>query len=981
MASLEQLNTGFAFTHLRGYTTRPHEFHTRRSIAKPRTFLSLSSQTHQDHSSTLTSHSGHKLPFLEEITNLCDSGNLHEALAFLQVDPQKDALSNSLTIKEALGMLIQACGQRYDVETGRELHELVRKSIHYCNDSVLNTRLISMYAMCGWPKDSLRLFRSCQRKNLFMWNAVISGLTRNELYGDAILMFEEMISSTEFLPDNFTFPCVIKACSVLVDVSLGKVVHGMAIKMGLVFDVFVGNALITMYGKYHFVEEASKVFHLMPERNLVSWNSVIWGFVESGFSRESFKMLTEMLEGEDELLPDVATTVTLLPLCARELNVGMGRGLHGLTVKLGQSADLRVSNALVDMYLKSGYLLEGQMLFDKNVNKNVVSWNTIIGNFSAKGETCIVYDYLRKMQSQWKEVKVDEVTVLNVLPVCSDKSQVLSLKELHGYSLRHGLHHDELVANALVAAYAKCEMLRSAELVFQYIETQTVNSWNALIGGYAQNNDPGKALDSFIQMTNSRLQPDSFSVGSLLSACSRLKSLKHGKQIHGFAVRNGIADTFIDISLLNLYSQCGKPLSARLLFDRMKDKTLVSWNAMITSYSQNGLPNEALDLFRKLVSAGIRPFEIATVSALGACSQQSTLLLGREVHCYAIKALLAEDAYVSCTIIDMYAKCGCIKESRRVFDGLRFKDVASWNAVIAAYGAYGNAEEAVKLFEKMSNELDQIPDDLTFLGILMACSHAGLVEKGLKYFNQMDMYQINPELEHYACLIDMLSRAGRLEDAMRIVNDMPMEPDARIWGSLLSSCRTFGALKMGEEIADKLLKMEPDKAENYVLLSNLYAGSGKWDDVRKVRQVMKEKNLHKDAGCSWIELGGKLYSFIVGDNLLPEAQEIRRMWRRLEEKISILGYKPNTSCVLHELEEQEKIKLLQGHSEKLAICFGLLKTNSGTVLRVYKNLRICIDCHNAAKLISKAVQRDIIVRDNKRFHHFRDGCCSCGDYW
>ncbi|KAL6175379.1 hypothetical protein ACLB2K_052020 [Fragaria x ananassa] len=227
----------------------------------------------------------------------------------------------------------------------------------------------------------------------------------------------------------------------------------------------------------------------------------------------------------------------------------------------------------------------------------------------------------------------------------------------------------------------------------------------------------------------------------------------------------------------------------------------------------------------------------------------------------------------------------------------------------------------------------------------------------------------------------MLGRAGHLQEALNLIDDIPEEPDTRIWSSLLSSCRKYNDLAMGQKIAEKLLELEPGNAENYVLLSNLYAASGNWDDVRWVHQRMKEIGLQKEAGRSWIELGGQVYSFVAGDNSLPESEEIRNMWTRLEERISKLGYTPNTDSVLHELDDGEKIEILRGHSEKLAISFGLLKMNKGATLRVCKNLRICVDCHNAAKLISKAVEMEIIVRDNKRFHHFKDGLCSCGDYW
>ena len=952
------------------------------SIFTPIASLSLSAQTRQTKSlSFANSSTNRQFSSLHEIKKLCESGNLKEALDFLQRESD-DVVLDSAQRSEAMGVLLQACGQRKDIEVGRRLHEMVSASTQFCNDFVLNTRIITMYSMCGSPSDSRMVFDKLRRKNLFQWNAIVSAYTRNELFEDAMSIFSELISVTEHKPDNFTLPCVIKACAGLLDLGLGQIIHGMATKMDLVSDVFVGNALIAMYGKCGLVEEAVKVFEHMPERNLVSWNSIICGFSENGFLQESFNAFREMLVGEESFVPDVATLVTVLPVCAGEEDIEKGMAVHGLAVKLGLNEELMVSNSLIDMYSKCRFLSEAQLLFDKNDKKNIVSWNSMIGGYAREEDVCRTFYLLQKMQTEDAKMKADEFTILNVLPVCLERSELQSLKELHGYSWRHGLQCNELVANAFIAAYTRCGALCSSERVFDLMDTKTVSSWNALLCGYAQNSDPRKALDLYLQMTDSGLDPDWFTIGSLLLACSRMKSLHYGEEIHGFALRNGLAvDPFIGISLLSLYICCGKPFAAQVLFDGMEHRSLVSWNVMIAGYSQNGLPDEAINLFRQMLSDGIQPYEIAIMSVCGACSQLSALRLGKELHCFALKAHLTEDIFVSSSIIDMYAKGGCIGLSQRIFDRLREKDVASWNVIIAGYGIHGRGKEALELFEKMLR-LGLKPDDFTFTGILMACSHAGLVEDGLEYFNQMlNLHNIEPKLEHYTCVVDMLGRAGRIDDALRLIEEMPGDPDSRIWSSLLSSCRIHGNLGLGEKVANKLLELEPEKPENYVLISNLFAGSGKWDDVRRVRGRMKDIGLQKDAGCSWIEVGGKVHNFLIGDEMLPELEEVRETWRRLEVKISSIGYTPDTGSVLHDLEEEDKIGILRGHSEKLAISFGLLNTAKGLPVRVYKNLRICGDCHNAAKFISKVVNRDIVVRDNKRFHHFRDGICSCGDYW
>ncbi|KAL1197330.1 Pentatricopeptide repeat-containing protein [Cardamine amara subsp. amara] len=934
-------------------------------------------------SNSISSNSTNANHFLRRISSFCESGNLHESFQVIEKFAGDENSSDNLLL--ALELLLQASGKKKDIEMGRKIHQLVSGSTHLRNNDVLCTRIITMYAMCGSPHDSRSAFDSLCRKNLFQWNAIISSYSRNELNHDVLDMFIKMISKTDLLPDNFTFPCVIKACAGISDVGIGFAVHGLVVKTGFVEDVFVGNALVSFYGTHGFVSDALKLFDIMPERNLVSWNSMIRVFSDNGFSEESFLLLGETMKEDDDgaFVPDVATLVTLLPVCGREEEIGVGKGVHGWAVKLSLDKELVVNNALMDMYSKCGFITDAQMIFKLNNNKNVISWNIMIGGFSAEGDIHGTFDLLRQMLAGSEGVKADEVTILNAVPVCFDESLLLSLKELHCYSLKQEFEHNELVVNAFVSSYAKCGSLSYSQRVFHGIRSKTVNSWNALIGGYSQSSDPRLSLDAHLQMKISGLLPDIFTVCSLLSACSQLKSLRLGKEVHGFIIRNRLErDLFVYISVLSLYIHCGELCTAHVLFDAMEDKSLVSWNTMITGYLQNGFPERALGLFRQMVLYGIQPCEISMMSVFGACSLLPSLRLGGEAHAYALKRLLEENAFTACSIIDMYAKNGSITQSSKVFNGLKEKSAASWNAMIMGYGIHGRAKEAIKLFEEMQR-IGHNPDDLTFLGVLTACNHSGLIHEGLRYLDQMtSSFGLKPNLKHYACVIDMLGRAGKLDEALRVAaEEMSEEPDVGILNSLLSSCRIHQNLEMGEKFAAKLFDLEPERPENYVLLSNLYAGLEKWDDVRKVRQRMKEMSLRKDAGCSWMELNGKVYSFVVGERFLDGFEEIKSLWSILETEIWKMGYRPDTSSVQHDLSEEEKIEQLRGHSEKVAITYGLIKTSKGTTLRVYKNLRICVDCHNAAKLISKVMEREIVVRDNKRFHHFKNGFCSCGDYW
>ncbi|XAR51256.1 hypothetical protein NMG60_11005827 [Bertholletia excelsa] len=775
--------------------------------------LHPSTQTRQTNSLTLTSTSTYPPSLIEETSKFCHSGNLNEALTLLQRG-LGDVSFDSAERAEAVGMLLQTCAHLKDVEIGRKIHQTVQASNEFRDDCILNTRIITMYSICGCPSDARYVFDQLPRKNLYQWNAMVSGYTRNELWFDSVSLFCELMMMTEHLLDNFTLPSVIKACAGLLDVALGSAVHGIAIKMGLVSDVYVGNSLIAMYGKCGSVADAAKVFEYMPERNL-----------------ESFNLFREMLEDRKGIVPDVATE--------RDIEMGM--------------MEVIMKNSLIDMYSKCGFLSEAQNIFGKIYDKNIVSWNSMIGGYSRGGDVRKTFELLRHMQMDSVKLKPNEITLLNVF-----------LKELHGYSIRNGFQYNELVANAFIAAYAKCGALSLAENVFYAMQTKTVSSWNALIGGYAQNEDPSRALDLYHQMTLSGLSPDHFSISSLILAFSRLKSLQHGKATHGFVLRNGLeTDSFI----------CGKPHSARALFTRVEDKNL------------NGLPDEALKLFLQMVSSGMQPDEMTI----------TTLQLGKEAH---------------------YIFSGMIELSRRIFDQIKEKDVSSWSAIIAGYGVHGCGREAIELFEKMQI-LGFKPDGFTFIGILMACGHAGLVEEGLKYFDQMQScHQMEPKLEHYACIVDMLGRAGQFEDALKLLDEMPMEPDVGMWNSL--------------RLAEKLLELGPDRAENYVLASNLFAGFGHWDKVRKVRERMRELGLKKDVGRSWIEIGRRIYDFASGD-----------------------------------LEKREKGDLM--YSEKVAISFDLLKTVTEVGVRVYKNLQIRGVCHDAIKLVLKVGDSAINVGDDQQF--------------
>lgn len=475
-------------------------------------------------------------------------------------------------------------------------------------------------------------------------------------------------------------------------------------------------------------------------------------------------------------------------------------------------------------------------------------------------------------------------------------------------------------------------------------------------------------------------------------------------------------DLYAGSSLINLYVKCGEIRDARRmfdemhvrdasswnamiagymnagsfdlaqqLFDEMPNRNIVSWTSMISGYAQNGLADRALVLFDKMRrdDSEVKPNWVTLVSVLPACAHSAALEKGESIHSYA--AALGFDLHptVQIALITMYAKCGSLAKARNCFDRIRknHKGLVSYNAMIAAYASHGRGIDATSLFEEMIR-LGIWPDSITFTGLLSGCSHSGLLDQGLSYFDSMrTVYKVEPRSEHYACVVDLLGRVGRLVQAMNLINSMEIEASPSVWGALLSACRTYKNLEIAEVAAKKLFILEPENCGNYVVLSNMYAEAGRWEELNKLRAYLKNTGFRKSPGCSWTEINKKLHVFFGGDKSHPQANEIYMLLKDFPNKIKPAGYVPDTSFALHDVSEEEKECNLIMHSEKLAVAFGLLNTTPGKVLRVTKNLRICGDCHMAMKFISKIYEREIIVRDVNRFHHFRDGLCSCGEYW
>eukprot|EP01018_Ginkgo_biloba_P007785 Gb_19828 [translate_table: standard] len=574
---------------------------------------------------------------------------------------------------------------------------------------------------------------------------------------------------------------------------------------------------------------------------------------------------------------------------------------------------------------------------------------------------------------------VDSNVYASLLQACTN---IEALKQMHAHMLRSGTDQNVFLGTKLVTMYAKNGNLVDARLVFDHMPERNVFSWNTMIGGYARDGHCEETLRMYFEMRRAGIQPDNFTFPFVLKACTSLSALQGGRDIHHHIVRTGFeSDVFVGACLVDMYAKCGSIEDARQVFDKMSRRDVVSWTVMIGGYVQNGRAHEALTLFHEMQLSGMTPDKVTMVSMISACAHLGALQQGKWIHDCVSRSGFESDIIVGSALIDMYCKCGSVDIARQVFDKMSKRNVVSWSAMIAGYGMHGHGEDALALFNQMQ-ETDMKPNHITFVSVLSACSHAGLVEEGWRYFNCMDRdYCITPGVKHYTCMVDLLGRAGHLEEAQNFIKKMPLPPDAGVWGALLGACRIHCNIELGEDVAERLFKLEPENAGYYVLLSNIYAAAGRWNDIAKVRAMMTDRGLKKTPGRSWIEVNDKVHTFRVGDKSHPRSKEIYAMLETLVGQMEAAGYVPNTNFVLHDVEEEIKEDILCSHSEKLAIAFGLITTSPGSPIRITKNLRICGDCHSATKFISKIVNREIIMRDANRFHHFKDGLCSCGDYW
>ncbi|XP_051141979.1 pentatricopeptide repeat-containing protein At3g63370, chloroplastic isoform X2 [Andrographis paniculata] len=879
-------------------------------------------------------------------------GGQEEALLSLTNKSSSFSSTGDRSLDYVYSLALDHCAAHNSLSLGKEIHGRIVKNSRACDLAFLGTKLLYMYGKCGSLFHAEKLFDEMPVKTIFTYNAMLGSYISNEMPGKAIELYSDMRSS-DFPVDAHTCSCVLKACAEVQDMSCGSEIHGC-----------------------HSIYAAELLFDGSGKGDVVLFNLMISMYASNGMSKEAMNVLVDVQN--NGVVPTTYTFVAALQACEAE-RLWYGRQVHALILKYGLSFDRYVANAFVVLYAKCGRIDEAARVFDDIGDRDGISWNSMLDAYVQNGLYHDALDFFRGMTISGQQP--DNVSVITALLACGRSGNLQNGMEIHAFAVKNGMELDLQVGNTIVDMYGKCSKPILMESAFRRMPEKDFISWATVIAGYVSKYSYVKALETFREAQAKGLDIDVMMIQSVLLACHGLKCSLIAKEIHGYIVRRQLSDVALLNTFVNVYGECREVNYARHVFELIDLKSVVSWTSIIACYVHNGLADEALRLCFLMARSGVEFDAVAVLSIISAAANLSALRKGKEVHGFLVRRCFHLEKFIASSLVDMYASCGAVDDSYKVFSYTKDRDLVLWTSMIDAYGMHGHGTMAIKLFREMENE-NLVPDHITFLALLYACSHSALVEEGKRYFYAMQCrYNLEPWPEHYACLVDLLSRANCLEEAFELVEAME-EPTPAVWCALLGACRTHSNMEIGEVAARKLLEMEPENPGNYVLISNLYAAAERWEDAEKVRVMMRVKGLRKDPGCSWIEVGNEVHTFTTQDRSHPRRGEIYEELNYITKKLGqVGGYKAQTIFVLHNVEEAEKVEMLHGHSERLALAYGLINTSPRMPIRIAKNLRVCGDCHAFTKLFSKVFDREVIVRDANRFHHFRDGVCSCGDFW
>ncbi|XP_071735292.1 putative pentatricopeptide repeat-containing protein At3g47840 [Rutidosis leptorrhynchoides] len=649
------------------------------------------------------------------------------------------------------------------------------------------------------------------------------------------------------------------------------------------------------------LSDARQLFDKLPQRDGVTWITVISGYLKASNSSEAWLLFSKMwVDPTQQMDPFLLSTA--LKTCALSFSAKPGESLHGYCVKTDFASSVFVGSALIDMYMKIGKINEGCKVFDEMPIRNVVSWTAIITGLVRAGLNVEGISYFAELCRN--NMNYDSYTLAITLKACADACLLRIGKEMHTQILKKGFDSTSFVANALTTMYSKCGKGEYALYMFEKIKTKDVVSWTTIITSYLQTGQFHQCIRAFLRMRESEVSPNEYTFAAVISACAHIAKIDLCEQFHAHVLKTGLNGCMcVANSAMTMYSKCGKLHLSSIIFQEMTQRDIVSWSTIIGGYAQGGFGEAAFQYLSLMRKNGPKPTEFALASVLSVCGNMAILEQGKQLHAHCVSVGLNHTAMVRSGLINMYSKCGSIQESLRLFNEAKHNDIVSWTAMINGYAEHGLSQQAINLFERLT-EVGLRPDTVTFIGVLTACTHAGLVDLGYHYFNLITQYKLSLSKEHYGCMIDLLCRAGRLHEAVNMITDMPYNGDDVVWSTLLRACRLHGNVELGALAARKILEMDPTCATTHITLANLYSAKGKWKEAAGIRRLMRTKGVIKEPGWSWIKIRDNVFAFAAGDRTHPQWEDIYRVLALLPSKEVCISAKNLFLYNIDELDEQ-----------------------------------------------------------------------------
>ncbi|PIN16183.1 hypothetical protein CDL12_11169 [Handroanthus impetiginosus] len=689
--------------------------------------------------------------------------------------------------------------------------------------------------------------------------------------GEALNVFKKHLQRGPLGIDEVAIALASKAC--IGHPKLGSQIHGFAIVSDFMAYVSVCNSLMNMYCKSQDLRSALCIFENLKNSDTVSYNTVLSGFEDS----ENALLLAHLMYSAG-IAFDAVTFTSVLAHCADCEEFGFGFQLHGVVLKFGLKTEIFIGNALVTMYAKCGRILDADKVFDEMPHKDLVSWNAILSGYAQEGNYGLeaILGFIKMVKGG---MNLDHVSFTSVISACGHERILDFGMQVHALSMKRGYSNHVSVCNVLMSMYSKCEIVEDAKLVFENILDGNVVSWTTMLSICEDD-----AMSLFKKMIRHDVYPNDVTFVGLIHAITKHGMMQEGLMVHGFCIKsNFLSEINVANSFITMYGKFKLVEDCIKVFQELDYREVISWNALISAYSLNEMYQEALQVFL-LASKELppNPYTFGSVLHAIASSESISLRQGQRCHGYIRKLGLDTDPIVSGALLDMYAKRGSIDESKKIFYETAKKSQVSWTAIISAHARHGDYESVMKYFNKMVMEGIK-PDSITFLSVLTSCGHNGMVDKGLEIFNSMiNDHSVEPSAEHYSCIVDMLGRAGRLNEAEGFLSQIPGGPGVSVLQSLLGSCRTYGNVDLAIRVSDALIAMEPNESGSYVLMSNLFAEKGKWEKAAKMRRMMRERKVMKEVGFSWADVGNVdecmyLHGFSSGDKSHPLSKEIFMM--------------------------------------------------------------------------------------------------------